>query len=292
MHLSIMSLNNTTSYGRGRTEQMRQHTVKYFSIALAGIEAVSADSDIAFGRHSHDQFGIGYMDTGGQKSLSGRGIVESFPGDIITVNPGEVHDGRPLDGPRSWRMLYFDTELISRCFADLSEGKFCCGEFNFPVLTDDRLAAHFNRLYSSVIRGDRDGPGLAADESMLTIISALAQIPALPVKVPLAGVLSARERIDDEPAGSVTLSELATIAGVSQYQFLRAFAQHSGMTPHAYLLQRRLSLVRQIIAGGMALADAALNAGFADQSHMTRLFVRSYGYTPGHYARQVSKPFT
>ncbi|MFV6430423.1 helix-turn-helix domain-containing protein, partial [Klebsiella pneumoniae] len=62
-----------------------------------------------------------------------------------------------------------------------------------------------------------------------------------------------------------------------------------GMTPHAYLLQRRLSLVRKLIWGGMNLVDAAIAGGFADQSHMTRLFVRSYGYTPGHYAKQISK---
>jgi len=39
----------------------------------------------------------------------------------------------------------------------------------------------------------------------------------------------------------------------------------------------------------MTLVDAAIAGGFADQSHMTRLFVRSYGYTPGRYAKQISK---
>ena len=58
---------------------------------LAGVTAVQADSHHIFPRHFHDQFGIGTVERGAQKSLSGRGIVEAIAGDTITVNPGEVH---------------------------------------------------------------------------------------------------------------------------------------------------------------------------------------------------------
>ncbi len=268
---------------------MGQHSIQLIPSTLAGVEVVNADSDFSFGRHTHDQFGIGLMDSGGQKSLSGRGNVESMAGDIITVNPGEVHDGSPLGGPRAWRMLYFDTELIHRCFVDITEGKSVSREFTRPVLTNRCMAENFNRLYRAIISVNGDSERLAADEAMLIMTSALAQIPRLPMKLPLKGVLYAKERMDDEPGSAVSLAELAAIAGLGQFTFLRAFTQYSGMTPHAYLLQRRLSWVRQLITRGMSLADAAMAGGFADQSHMTRLFVRSYGYTPGLYARQCSK---
>jgi AraC-like DNA-binding protein len=48
---------------------------------------------------------------------------------------------------------------------------------------------------------------------------------------------------------------------------------------------RRLELARAAIASGAPLAAAAAGAGFADQSHMTRQFVRAYGLTPGRWAR-------
>ncbi|MNW13279.1 Virulence regulon transcriptional activator VirF [compost metagenome] len=60
------------------------------------------------------------------------------------------------------------------------------------------------------------------------------------------------------------------------------------MTPHAYQIQRRLLLARQLIRRGMTLADAAAASGFADQSHMTRLFVRTYGVSPRRYALAAS----
>ena len=56
------------------------------------------------------------------------------------------------------------------------------------------------------------------------------------------------------------------------------------MTPHAYLVQRRLALARSLLDAGRPIADAAAAAGFADQAHLTRAFRRSLGYTPAAYA--------
>jgi len=92
--------------------------------SIAGVEAVSARSRHSFPRHTHDRFGIGVIDCGAHRSLSGRGMVEAGPGDTITVNPGEVHDGMPIgDGGRSWRMLYIDPSLVADILRDMSEGR-------------------------------------------------------------------------------------------------------------------------------------------------------------------------
>lgn len=52
-------------------------------------------SNHIFPRHSHDQFGVGVIDFGAQHSWSGIGRVDASAGDIIMVNPGEMHDGEP-----------------------------------------------------------------------------------------------------------------------------------------------------------------------------------------------------
>jgi AraC-like DNA-binding protein len=84
-------------------------------------------------------------------------------------------------------------------------------------------------------------------------------------------------------ASPVSLAELADLSGVSRFQLLRGFAREVGATPHAYLVQQRVRLARQFLAAGQPIVDAAINAGFADQSHMTRAFVRQFGVTPGRY---------
>ncbi|MNE66642.1 Transcriptional activator NphR [compost metagenome] len=94
----------------------------------------------------------------------------------------------------------------------------------------------------------------------------------------------AQSLIDDDPTAALTLSDLAQAAGLSRFQVVRGFSKSFGLTPHAYLVQRRIDLVRRLIAGGVPLAEAAAEGGFADQSHMTRIFVRKYGISPGAYA--------
>ncbi|WP_341644966.1 AraC family transcriptional regulator [Thauera sp. SDU_THAU2] len=102
------------------------------------------------------------------------------------------------------------------------------------------------------------------------------------------GVELARTRIDDNPSEPISLHELSAISGISQFQLVRGFSKLTGLTPHAYLVQRRLQRTRRLIAAGVSLVDAALASGFADQSHMSRLFVRTYGMSPGIYAAAMN----
>jgi AraC-like DNA-binding protein len=90
--------------------------------------------------------------------------------------------------------------------------------------------------------------------------------------------------IDDAPTAAFTLADLARACGLSRFQVLRRFVSATGFTPHAYLVQRRLDVARRLIASNTPLAQAAADAGFADQSHMTRVFTSRYGVSPGAYA--------
>lgn len=248
---------------------------------MAGVEAVVADSAHAFGRHTHDQFGIGLIARGAQKSASGRGIVEAGAGDLITVNPGEVHDGKPFDASgRRWHMLYIDPAQLIDAARNVRPG--AAFEFAAPVLRDARLVARFRGLFDAATAAD--GDGLRCDAELLALAAGLLQ-PRGAGSVVSAPVAAARERMDDDPASSPTLAALAHEAGLSRYQFLRAFTRLTGLPPHAYLLQRRVQHARQLVRAGTPLAEAAAASGFADQSHMTRCFARCLGITPGAYAR-------
>jgi AraC-like DNA-binding protein len=247
---------------------------------MAGVEVVKADSAHAFGRHIHDEFGIGLIDRGAQKSASGRGQVEAGPGDMITVNPGEVHDGRPFDDSgRRWRMLYVAPPRLLEAAGDVAPGT--AFEFTMPVIRDALLATRFNTLFDAA---RAQGQGLRSETALLGLIARLLKPTATERPAVGAGVASARTRIDDDPAAELTLAQLAGDAGLSRYQFLRAFARLTGLPPHAYQLQRRVQRARQLVRAGLPLAEAAAASGFADQSHMTRCFARSFGLTPGAFA--------
>jgi AraC-like DNA-binding protein len=249
--------------------------------AIEGVEAVEADTAHSFGRHTHDQFGIGVIIRGAQKSASGRGPVEAGPGDMITVNPGEVHDGHPIDGERrSWRMLYFDPSVIAQAVSDIGEGRPNDFVFSQPVMSDRSAAQRLLPVYAAMTQMRET---LAPETGFLQLVASLMDRQRASRFVP-PSIAHAKALLDDDPAAATTLTDLAAASGLSRFQVVRAFFQVTGMTPHAYLIQRRIRSVRRMIAKGTPLADAAFAGGFTDQSHMTRAFVRAYGLTPGDYA--------
>ncbi|MDO3441214.1 AraC family transcriptional regulator [Agrobacterium sp. V1] len=257
--------------------------------SMPGVAAVVADSDRCFPRHMHDQFGIGLIERGAQKSLSGRGMVEAGAGHVITVNPGEVHDGIPLgEGGRAWRMLYLDIDIVRDAIADVCEKDHGAFEFAYPV--DARpLADRFNAVFSAVTATERPGETLHGDETLLMLLAAAMETSAKPGEIAAPeNIKRAKSSIDDDPARPFRLADLAGEAGMSQFRFLRAFAKVTGLTPHNYLLQRRVHVARHELARGTPPAEAAFIAGFADQSHLNRFFVRQFGVTPAVYRAALS----
>ncbi|OOG68408.1 AraC family transcriptional regulator [Sinorhizobium sp. A49] len=258
-----------------------------FPSRIGGVEAVEAATGHVFARHTHEQFGIGLIHQGAQKSLSGRGVVEAGAGDMITVNPGEVHDGMPIgDAGRSWRMLYFDPAVIADAMEDISQGKTRTAEFTAPVFHDGGTARHFQALFSAVTAPDGERKDMLGEECTLSLLAEVMHErdgQTHRASTPPA-IDRAQSLIDDDPSAAVTLTDLARAAGLSRFQVVRGFSKNVGLTPHAYLVQRRIDLARRLIARGVPLAVAAAEGGFADQSHMTRIFVRKYGISPGAYA--------
>ncbi|WP_144140176.1 AraC family transcriptional regulator [Paraburkholderia sp. BCC1884] len=260
--------------------------------AITGIEATVAETAHSFPRHSHDRFGVGVIVRGGHRSASGRGPVEARANDAIMVNPGEVHDGASLDERgRAWRMLYFEPSMLSIAAAELSGAAAREIELMQPVAHDALLKRLFERLFSVSVEAPSVLDDLVREEALLELLAHLVRTHATQsaplVRVVAGPIARARARIDDDPASPLTLTDLAADSGMSRFQLLRSFARETGLPPHAYRMQRRVVLARRSIAHGATLADAAATAGFADQSHMTRAFVRLLGVTPANYAAAV-----
>jgi AraC-like DNA-binding protein len=263
------------------------HRVDQHKSAVQGIEAMTLVSNHHFPRHSHDQFGIGVVAFGAQRSWSAVGSVEAVAGDVIMVNPGEIHDGAPVDGaPRGWRMIYLDPAYFAIQVSEEFAGPI---EIMCPAVRDPLLARHFAHLFRCLT--DAQSDRLAGEERLLGTLMCLLQRHGMarPARANFSpGVAKAIERLNLAPEAQISLAELAALCGVSRFQFLRGFAREMGITPHAYVVQQRVRLARRLLANGQSPAHAAIQAGFADQSHMTRAFVRQLGITPGRYRAAVA----
>jgi AraC-like DNA-binding protein len=97
-----------------------------------------------------------------------------------------------------------------------------------------------------------------------------------------------REYVETHLSESIDLAALAAIAGLSVFHFARAFKQTAGVTPHHYLVKRRVERAQEMLARTeLPLPEVALATGFSDQSHLARHFRQFLGMTPGQFRRSL-----
>jgi AraC-like DNA-binding protein len=272
-------------------KQRAPHLCRVSSSPWPGVFATHTDSARQYERHWHTTFGFGFMARGAHRSMSGRGIVDARAGDVITSNPGEVHDGRPLGGPsRRWRMVYLDPAVVASMVGE-PESAAVDVRLTRPMIRDATLLPALRRLFARLARWNAASPpepdaALGCEEALVRACGLLLSGHSTAAPAAQAGgdVAQVRERLADDLAGTTSLAELAAIIGLSRYQLLRRFERVYGMAPFAWRRQVRAERARALIGAGRGLARVSADCGFADQSHMTRAFVGHFGFTPGAWA--------
>ena len=95
--------------------------------------------------------------------------------------------------------------------------------------------------------------------------------------------------VDANVAADLCVTTLASVAGMSPYYFCRSFKQSTGITPHRYVLNRRMEQARYLLEQkAMPVLQIAHQVGFTDQSQFTRVFRKMVGITPSQY-RKIRK---
>jgi len=247
---------------------------------------VSADLEVAearfrdhrFAPHRHDTYAIGLTTHGVQRFYYRGADRAAVPGDAFVLHPDEAHDGRPgTDGGYGYRVVYLAPDLVARALPG-------------PVLpfVAEAVSRHpaLIRAVAAALRSAEDGPeDLGRTDALARLadaLSALSGRPSEPAgRVDVATMLSVRDRLADLAPGRPDAAALAREHGLDRFTLARQFRRLFGVSPQRYVTLRRLALARQAVARGESLAEAALSAGFSDQSHMTRQFGAAYGVSPG-----------
>ncbi|MGX9425604.1 MULTISPECIES: helix-turn-helix domain-containing protein [Bradyrhizobium] len=108
-------------------------------------------------------------------------------------------------------------------------------------------------------------------------------------KIPARGVAHVIDYIEANIDQDLNLASLASVAAMSVYHFARRFKETVGMSPHAYVLSRRIRRAQEMLnRGGNSLANIAAACGFSSQAHFTTVFQRDLGATPGEYRRSLA----
>lgn len=236
--------------------------------------------------HSHDSYSFGVTETGAQAFYCRREDRVSAAGMVMAFNPDDPHDGHAASQlGYHYRMLHVDESLVADVLADATGNDAApMPLFGEPVVVDASLAFAVRALHDAVVGGDQ----LAYDEGVRRLVVAMVNRCATQpteIRQVSANVQRAHARLLDDI--DVSADELARVAGCSRFALYRAFRDEYGLAPSDFRRQLRLRRVRDMVADGRSLAEAAAIAGFADQGHLTRWFHRVYGVTPGTYQAAV-----
>lgn len=247
---------------------------------IEGVERIEAwFQGKAYAMHRHDTYAIGRTLAGVQRFNYRRGQRNSLPGNTMVLHPDEAHDGQAgtEEGFR-YRMIYVEPALFQHVL-----GGRALPFLEGGVTTDPRLAAATEALLQHV--GYALEP-LEQSDALANLIHALAAVAAPPAQRPKGDFLAARRARDylhANYARAVALVELEAATGRDRWSLSHDFRTFFGTSPYRYLTMRRLDGVRRMLLAGTSLSDAAATAGFADQSHMTRHFSKTFGLAPGRW---------
>lgn len=252
---------------------------------IGAVERVEAYfSGYAFDPHRHDTYALGITLSGVQRFDYRGAEANSLTGDLIVIHPDEVHNGRAgAETGFTYRMAYIEPRLIR----DALGGR--AGALPFvrrAVLDDARLRGALVALLADL---DRPLEPLEADQAVAAVAEALIDLDPSATRgsarnaACARAVERARAYLDAHHQRVVASEELEAVTGLDRFEGARQFRRRLGTSPYRYLTLRRLARARALIRSGAALADAAAETGFADQSHMTRQFKAAFGLSPGRW---------
>lgn len=204
---------------------------------------------------------------------------------LMLLEPGETHRNRKAPPMCNFSVALFDTRFVNRIATE--SGLHPDPHFTDAVASDPAVYRAFVRFHAVLAEQStllhRQSLMVQCVGSLLTRHCEKKLRP--PLNAAARQLRWARDFLHQHYAEKISLDQLADIAGLSRFHFLRAFSSQFGQPPHSYQLVLRTERVRQLIKRGIPLH--AIEAGFADQSHLIRHFKRTLGVTPSQYVAMM-----
>ncbi|WP_312917947.1 AraC family transcriptional regulator [Stutzerimonas kunmingensis] len=254
--------------------------------------AVADGRKVCYAPHCHETFSIGAITAGASTYFNGDAQERIARGTLVLINPQTVHACNPIDGrPWSYLMFYVDARWLGALQHELgvsSDGHFI--PYASIQSLDQALFNGLTQLYATLHdpQADTLHKQSAAVEYFTQLQQTLAPAPTQPHAEPLQQLSRAADYIAEHCTEALRLEDICQAAELSPSYLIRTFRQHYGMTPHAYLLNRRIQRSQHWLRQGHDLAEVALAAGFADQAHFQRTFKRQLAATPGQYRDRIA----
>ncbi|XXY45842.1 AraC family transcriptional regulator [Sorangium sp. So ce269] len=259
--------------------------------ALPGVCVARFRSDARLHRSVKDRLATVSSESGSCEYWARGKTWTSRPGTLQIKLQGEVHRDVRRDGPSRFQIVLFDDAL-------LDEARLALGRRPFAppprLALDERepAGAPLARLHA-LLREPGADP-LALQTALAEALRALVELTGGPAEPDGqrawgAPVRRAFELVRARFTDPLSLDDLAAHARLDKFHLCRAFSDHVGLPPYAYVTHLRVARAQSLLARGVPPSEVAARVGLCDQSQLNRHFKRIVGLTPGQFARSVRR---
>jgi AraC family transcriptional regulator len=230
-------------------------------------------SEASLPTHAHEYAGLVVVLDGSLEEDQGGTRRTAQAGTVFVRPEGEPHSNRFAKGGGRCLNVEFSPAWLGRS-RDVPVGS---------AVSYAEFALDGRRLHLELLHGD-DVSAIQVESLVLAILLGCAREQRGSSTSKPRWLLRVKERLQDDPAARVTLAQLAADSGVHPVHLATTFRRCFGQTVATSIRRLRIELACRRLAGTeAAIADIAIDAGFADQSHLGRVFKRALRTTPAAY---------
>jgi AraC-like DNA-binding protein len=241
-----------------------------------------AQSIYAVRKHSHEEISVGFVEKGSSRISCETLRFELNVNHAIFIPPDTTHLCQPDDINKFvFKMIYIDPLWFFSVF-NLNVRSL------LPQIAhlDNHYIEKKDRFLSSFI--DLDDPFQAESEAVIFIGELLYDVFKIEKSRPprikkQTDVSIIKTYINENFTQEIRLDDLADLYGKSKFSLLRKFKAVYNLTPHAYVLNKRINKSKRLLQKGETVAQTAAMCGFFDQSHFIKSFRQYVGMNPIDY---------
>lgn len=236
-----------------------------------------------FDKHVHEEFTITLVQDGKMNAFLDGFSHDFTKSAILTINPDEIHACKTqTTSGYKYNSIYFKKSFLENIIENKSKDIY----FSKQTLNNIEL---YKKLSMLIYAEEHDlVSNLDFECELVEVMKSITyQNTNLNMYVNMTShdklVLKAKEYINDNFSSDLSLDDISSALNISKYHFLRLFKQKTHISPHNYLMLRRIEKAKQSLQNGKSIINTAYECGFNDQSHLNRRFKAITGLTPGSY---------
>lgn len=241
---------NAVTFSRCHVARSSRTTIAILVSNVPGITEVlhATFASHAYPMHTHDAWTVLVVDAGRVRYDLDHRQHQTEPSRVVLLPPHVAHDGRAASAQGfRKRVLYLDTAQVD-----------------------------VQRLGRAVDRPDWNDPPLRA---AVNRVHRAVEQPTLARRL--------QDLLDAHVVDGISLAAASVALEARPSHLVRAFGREMSISPHRYVVGRRLDMARRLLLAGRQPSSVAVDVGFYDQAHLTRHFKRTLGVTPSVYARSA-----